>query len=178
MMRLFVALALPGDVRSRLVGLCAGVPGARWVEPEDMHLTLRFIGEIEEHLLSELHDALAGVIAPSFDLVLEGLGQFGAGHQARTLWLGVSHNENLLHLQAKVESALVRAGLPPEPRKFTPHVTLARLKEPSSERLARFLAGNGMFRSQPITVDRFILYRSYKGRAGPLYEALAEYPTG
>src|SRR5690349_8315737 len=114
MKRLFVALELPEAVRRHLALLQAGVPGARWIEPANLHLTLRFIGEVEDGLLHEIDEALLGIRAPSFDLTLEGVGQFGTGTRARTLWAGVSRVDALGHLQQKIESALVRAGLPAE----------------------------------------------------------------
>lgn len=178
MLRLFVALRLPGDVRDRLAGLGGGVPGARWVEPESLHLTLRFLGETGEERVPDLDRELARALAPPFDLVLEGVGQFGGGRKAHTLWVGAASSAALAHLQAKVESAAVRAGFPPETRKFAPHVTLARLKDTPPERLTRFLAGNGLFRSRPFTVDGFTLFESRQGRTGPVYESLADYGGG
>jgi len=176
MIRLFVALALPGDVRDRLAGLGGGVPGARWLESAALHLTLRFIGETDQARLHDLDAELARIEVEPFELVLDGVGQFGTGRKVHTLWAGVERSEALAHLQAKVESAVVRAGFPPESRKFTPHVTLARLKEAHPERLMRFLAGNGLFRSRPVAVDGFALYRSHQGRGGAIYQVLCDYP--
>ncbi len=175
MIRLFVALTLPERLRTRLAGLGGGVPGARWIEPANLHLTLRFIGETEEGALSDLDAELARIDAAGFDLVLDGVGQFGTGRKVHSLWAGVDRNEALLHLQAKVESAVVRAGFAPEPRKFQAHVTLARLRDPNPERVMRFLAGNNLFRSQPEAITSFTLYRSYRSRSGADYERLADY---
>jgi 2'-5' RNA ligase len=175
MKRLFVALELPDAVRRHLALLQAGVPGARWVEPENLHLTLRFIGEVEDGVLHDIDEALDAVSAQSFDLTLEGSGQFGTGTRARTLWAGVARSEGLIHLQQKVESALVRIGLPAEERKYTPHVSLARLHNASPDRLARFLAENGLFRAGPIRVNHFTLFLSHFGRGGAVYEPLQDY---
>ena len=175
MMRLFVALRLPEEVRRRLAGLCGGVPGARWVDSGTLHLTLRFIGETDEGRLGDLDAELAAVRVPAFPLVLEGVGQFGTRRRAHTLWVGVAHDEALFHLQAKIESAVVRAGFAPEPRKFTPHVTLARLKEVGFERLTHFLAGNGLFRSEPMIIDSFALWSSHSSRSGSLYQVVQCY---
>lgn len=175
MTRLFVAIEFPERVRERLAGLAGGVPGARWVEPENMHLTLRFIGEVEGGALPDVDAALSAVRAPGFDLVLDGVGQFGQGRKARVLWAGVARNEALAHLNQKVESALVRAGLPPEERRFSPHVTLARLKEPQPERVARFVEERAAFRSEPIPVRGFTLFESRLGGGGPVYVPLGEY---
>ncbi|NYZ13034.1 RNA 2',3'-cyclic phosphodiesterase [Azospirillum sp. RWY-5-1] len=175
MLRLFVALDFPDDIRRRLAGLGGGVPGARWTEEENLHLTLRFIGEVPDDMAGDIDAALAGVTAPAFDLTLDGVGVFGAGRASRVLWAGVERSEPLIHLQSKIESALVRAGLAPEERKFTPHVTLARLKDAPQDRIGRFIAERGLFRAGPFPIDQFTLYRSHLGRTGPVYEAVAEY---
>jgi 2'-5' RNA ligase len=174
--RLFVALELPGRVRERLAGLGGGIPGARWTAAEAMHLTLRFIGEVENGMLPDIDEALAAIRAPAFDLVLDGVGQFGQGRRARVLWAGVERNEALAHLNQKVESALVRVGLPPEERRFSPHVTLARLRDAPPERVARFAQEHGLFRTEPIPVDRFTLMESRPGGGGPVYVPLGDYP--
>ncbi|UEM20478.1 RNA 2',3'-cyclic phosphodiesterase [Skermanella mucosa] len=178
MIRLFVALELPEAVRERLVGLGGGVPGARWTEPENLHLTVRFIGEVENGLLPDIDAALGSVSAPAFDLVLDGVGQFGSGSRARLLWAGVERNDALVHLNQKVESALVRAGLPREERRFSPHVTLARLRDTPQERVGRFIQDRGLFRAGPIRVEHFTLFESRPGNGGPVYDPLREYPLG
>jgi 2'-5' RNA ligase len=108
--------------------------------------------------------------------VLDGVGQFGSGSRARVLWAGVERNDALMHLNQKVESALVRTGLPPEERRYSPHVTLARLRESPPERLGRFIQDRGLFRAGPIRVEHFTLFESRLGRSGPVYEPLREYP--
>jgi 2'-5' RNA ligase len=118
------------------------------------------------------------VAAPEFSVVVQGIGQFGTGHRTHTLWAGVESNPALLHLQAKIESAVVRAGFPPETRKFTPHITLARVKAAPPERLIRFLAANALFHSLPMAVTRFALIESLQGRGGPVYHQLCAYPLG
>ena len=175
MIRLFVALGLPDDIRERLAGLSGGVPGARWVEPHNFHLTLRFIGETEEGRLEDIDDALRAITHPPFELTLEGMGQFGSGRKIHTLWAGVERSEPLAHLQARIESAVVRAGFPPEGRKFTPHVSLARLAGSPPERVMRYLAGNGLFRSRPFAVAGFALYESRLGRHGADYTVISAY---
>jgi 2'-5' RNA ligase len=176
MIRLFVALELPEPVRHRLAGLMGGVPGARWTEAQNLHLTLRFIGEVENGLLPDIDAALGDVTAPAFDVVLDGIGQFGSGSRARVLWAGVERNDALMHLNQKVESALVRAGLPPEERRYSPHVTLARLRESPPERIGRFTQDRGLFRAGPICMEHFTLFESRLGRSGPVYEPLRDYP--
>lgn len=178
MIRLFVALELPEAVRERLAGLGGGVPGARWTEPENLHLTVRFIGEVENGLLPDIDAALGSVSAPAFDLVLDGVGQFGSGSRSRVLWAGVERNDALVHLNQKVESALVRAGLPREERRYSPHVTLARLRDAPQERVGRFIQDRGLFRAGPVRVEHFTLFESRPGSGGPVYDPLREYPLG
>lgn len=175
MIRLFVGLALPPEVAARLAALAGGIPGARWVEARNLHVTLRFIGEVEEGLAVEIHDALAEVHAPAFTLALDRFGTFGRS-APNHLWVGVERNPELLHLQAKVDSAVVRLGLPPEGRKYTPHITLARFKDSPVGRVQEFIAGHSPFHAGPLAMDRFVLFRSHLGRGGAEYEAVAEYP--
>ena len=175
MIRLFVGLALPEDVRLRLVHLQDGVPGAKWVAPENLHLSLRFIGEVEEHFAGDIVVALARVRAPGFDVMLDGLGSFGARRRSQALWAAVQKKESLVELQGKVERALVGAGLEPEGRRFTPHVTLARLKRASTGTLGRFLAEKEPFHAGPFAVDRFILFSSFLSRNGAIYQAEEEF---
>src|SRR5690348_3750710 len=121
-MRLFVALPLPDDVAQGLLMLQSGVPGARWSTREQLHLTLRFIGEADGRDANAIDEALATISAPRFTLELKGVGAFG-GKNPRALWAGVAPNEALIHLQRKIESAIQRLGFPAEERKYTPHVT-------------------------------------------------------
>ena len=175
-MRLFVALSLPDDLRARLVGLASGVPGARWVTPESLHLTLRFIGEIDGAQARDADAELAHISAPAFDLALAGVDCFGSGDKSRSLWVGVAQCAELIRLQGKVENALQRAGLPPEGRKFKPHVTLARFKSNPGPKLHDFLAGNALFRSEPFPVREFGLYSSFLSHSGAIYRREAAYP--
>ncbi len=175
-MRLFVAIDLPGRVRERLAGLAGGVPGARWVGADGLHLTLRFIGEADGARYEDIVTALGQVRVPPFSMRLEGVGSFGNGRKARVIWAGVTADETLDRLQAKVETALVRTGLPPEHRKFHPHITLARLKSADPGRLAAFLAHHDGFVSEDIAVDHFTLYSSHLGSGGATYRIEERYP--
>lgn len=175
MVRLFVAIDLPAAVRERLASLCAGVPGARWVAAENMHLTLRFIGEVEYGQAEDIDAALMQVRADPFEIELDGVGVFGKPNVARTLWAGVRKSDALSRLRDKVEAAACRAGVPPEERKFSPHVTLARLRRAPAARLQRFIADNAAYLSGPIPVDRFVLYSSFLSASGAIHTAEAEY---
>lgn len=174
MLRLFVGIALPPEVKLRLSLLCAGVPGARWVDPGNYHLTLRFIGEADEGVASDIDAALGRVRAPRFDLALAGVGCFGD----RMLWVGVEKSPALVHLRDKVEAALVRLGLAPETRRYAPHVSLARLRDASAAKLQEFIAAHALFRADPFAVDRFSLVASYLTKSGAIYEDQAEYALG
>ena len=171
MLRLFVGIGLPPEVKLRLSLLCSGVPGAKWVDAGNLHVTLRFIGEVDEGAASDIDDALTQIRAPRFDLAIAGVGHFGT----RMLWAGVERNPALHHLYDKVESAIVRLGFEPEGRRYTPHVTLARLRGAPDPRLQSFLSEHALFRAEPSAVDRFSLVASYPTKSGSLYEDQADY---
>jgi 2'-5' RNA ligase len=175
-MRLFVALSLPEEVAERLDDLATGMPGARWVPPENMHITLRFLGEVDGARARDLDACLAAIDAPAFELTLSGLDTFGDGPKLRSLFIGVEPNPALTHLQSKVETAVARAGLQLERRKFRPHVTLARFKGDPGPKLGRFIAAKSPVRVGPFPVDRFVLYSSVLGSEGPHYVEEVEYP--
>ena len=174
MMRLFVALALPDAVAEGLLLLQGGVPGARWSAREQLHLTLRFIGEVDGRDAAAIDDALAAIRAPRFALELKGVGEFG-GKNPRALWAGVRDDRPVLHLQRKIETALQRIRLPPEERKFTPHVTLARLRAAPRERVITFLGAQALYASAPFEVNFFILYSSTLSANGSLYRPERSY---
>ena len=174
-MRLFVALALPDEVTSSLALIQSGVPGARWSNRDQLHLTLRFIGEVDGHVATAVDDALSAVRAPRFRLTIRSVGQFG-GRSPGAIWAGVEQSPKLAHLQRKIESALQRAGLRAESRKFTPHITLARLKGAPSAKVISYLADHALFSAPPIDVRGFILYSSVTTPSGSLYRAEKAYP--
>ena len=173
-MRLFVALSIPDAVAHSLFLIQAGVPGARWQTREQLHLTLRFIGEVDGLQAVAIDDALASISASSFTMELKGVGAFG-GKRPRDLWAGASAGDALPHLQRKIESALQRIGLEPYGRKFTPHVTLARLKGTPNGHVVDFLTDHALYSSGPFAVDTFILYSSRLTPHGSLYWAEKAY---
>jgi 2'-5' RNA ligase len=173
--RLFVALELPETVREGLTRLQGGVPGARWMNEDQMHLTLRFIGEVTENVAHDIDDSLVGLSAPAFTLELAGTGEFG-GKIPRALWAGVKPNEALMHLQRKIETALLRLGLEPEARKFSPHVTLARLRNAPREKVIAFLSHHALYSSGPFPVGQFVLFSSHQGSGGSVYHPERVYP--
>ena len=175
MIRLFTAIKVPEQLRMRLSLLQGGVPGARWSPAENLHLTLRFIGEVDEAFANDIDDVLSGLRAPSFELTLKGAGEFG-GRDAHALWIGVAPNEALYRLVAKIESALQRMGLEAETRKYTPHVTLARLRDAPAAKVREFLGAHALFDSGPFAVRAFELYSSHQSAHGSLYRAERTYP--
>ncbi|HTI86819.1 MAG TPA: RNA 2',3'-cyclic phosphodiesterase [Alphaproteobacteria bacterium] len=177
MIRLFCALELPQSIRDRLIAIGGGLPGARWVPEENMHLTLRFIGEVPESSFDDIATALAGVRAPAFDLTIAGVGHFERGRKPTMLWAAVESNPALNQLQTSIEAALRRAGVKSEDRRFQPHITLARLDDTvSRDRVAAFLGANGLLRAAPFRVEQFVLFSSILGRSGPTYHAEVEFP--
>jgi 2'-5' RNA ligase len=175
MIRLFVALALPAALKAQLALLAGGIPGARWVPPENYHLTLRFIGEVEPWRAQEVDEALAAIRAPGFELSLRGLGTFEKGGRINALWVGAEKSEALGFLQAKVETALQRTGFEPERRRFAPHVTLARTDKAPPEKLIAFVQAHNLFRAPPVPVESFTLFSSHLGKEQALYVPEVEY---
>ena len=174
MLRLFVGIGFPPELKLRLSLLCSGVPGAKWVDPGNFHVTLRFIGEISEDLAADVDDALSRLRARRFTLQIAGTGAFG--DRPRSLWAGIERSPELVGLRDKIEQALIRVGLPPEPRKFSPHVTLARLRDPPLDKLRDFLTTHARFRADPLAVEGFSLIASFQTKAGSVYEDQADYP--
>ena len=166
MPRLFVAIDLPQDIKQQLVSLSCGLPGARWVAPEHLHLTLRFIGDVDGQVFKDVREVLADVRGESFSLRLKGIGFFPPRGKPRVVWVGIPRDESLLQLRNRIESVLVRSGLEPEGRKFSPHVTLARLKNTPGSRIGAYLAHNGLFVSEEFTVNDFFLYSSVLNSKG------------
>lgn len=174
-MRLFVALSLPDQVRWQLRLLCGGLPTTRWVPPENFHITLRFLGELDGRDLDYVDAALAGIRAPAFSLRLAEVGHFASGGRVKSVWAGVAKEPALFHLRDKIESAVVRAGMAPEGQNYRPHVTLARPKDPHPHRLQQYLAMHNLFRSEPFEVTHFTLFSSHIGSETPIYQAERSY---
>ena len=174
-MRLFVALIPPDDVLDQLLELERGLPGTRWLPAENLHLTLRFIGEVDGAQAHDIDESLAGLRMPAFSIRLQGVGQFGEGRKLRSLWAGVAPSPELARLRDKVGQALVRAGLEPERRKFKPHVTLARFHGNPGPKLHDYLAEQALFKSAAFGVERFTLFSSFLSGSGAIYRAEADY---
>jgi RNA 2',3'-cyclic 3'-phosphodiesterase len=174
MPRLFTALEIPSSVGQSLSLLRGGLPGARWVDPENYHLTLRFIGDIDDVLAREIAYMLGAVKRQQFELRIDGLDSFG-GNKPRAVVAAVPSVPELFELQADHERLMQRVGLEPE-RKYKPHVTLARLRDTSSRQVADYLSTRQPFRSTTFPVLRFVLYSSRASVGGGPYVLEAEYP--
>ncbi len=175
MHRLFVAIRPPKAVRDLLLDTIEGIASLRWQEDEQLHLTLRFVGEVERPLAEDIAVALETLRFAPFDIRIAGVGRFD--HCKRgALWAGVEPRAPLAALAAKIERICVGVGLPPERRAFHPHITLARWGRGAGDSLDPFLAGHAALRCDDFRVDKITLYESRLGRDGAHYEAVADYP--
>jgi 2'-5' RNA ligase len=175
MPRLFTGVEIPPDIGMALSSLRGGLPGARWIDPENYHLTLRFIGDVDDVTAHEVASMLGRVPRGAFELRMEGLTSFG-GRKPRAVVATVAPERALIDMQAEHERLMQRIGLEPEGRKYTPHVTLARLRDSSSNQVAEYLATRGLFRTPPFTVSRFVLFSSRASTGGGPYVVEAAYP--
>lgn len=175
MPRLFTALEIPSPVGFSLSLLRGGLPGAHWIDPDNYHITLRFIGDIDHPTADEVVRALSRVDRPGFEVSLEGLDAFGS-RKPSNLVACVKRSDALKELQAEHERIIQRIGLEPERRKYRPHVTLARLRGANEPDVARYLALRGDFRTAPFPVGRFVLLSSRASRGGGPYVMEGAYP--
>ena len=174
MPRLFTGLEVPEDIAFELNLLQGGVWGARWMEAQDYHITLRFIGDIEERLAHEIRMRFESVEARPFTIQLKGVGAFG-GNDPHTIYAGVAESAEIRRLQSTLERHCQLLGLPPEGRKFTQHVTLARLRSPNVANVQEFLARQNLFISRPFEVSQFVLFSSRPSRGGGPYGVVEAY---
>jgi 2'-5' RNA ligase len=178
MHRLFVALRPPRDVRAALLAVAGGVPGARWQEDEQLHVTTRFIGAVDARTAEDVAAALAGVAAPAPIVRIAGTGRFERKGRTDALWARPVPAEPLAALHAKVDRALARAGIAPEGRRYLPHVTLARFSRGAGDEaaVARWLAETAALATAPFPLTHLILFESHLGHAGARYEAIMRWP--
>jgi 2'-5' RNA ligase len=174
MHRLFVAIRPPTSIRQRLLLAMGGVSGARWQTEEQIHLTLRFIGEVDRHLASDIHAALGSIHHPRFEIALNGIGVFERRAEPVTLWAGVAPQEPLRALHKKVDQACLRAGVEPDHRSYHPHITLARLKRGTGP-VTSLIEQSGGLSSQAFAVESFGLYESELTPDGPIYSLAGSY---
>jgi 2'-5' RNA ligase len=177
MPRLFIAIDPPVEVAFQLERLCIGLPAVRWTEPDQFHLTLRFIGEVDHATFYDIGEALAAISLHPFEVGLKGLGLFPPRGAPHTLWAGVDDPEGgLATLKRRIDRVLDRAGVEPERRRFVAHVTLGRFREPPPvERLTSYLASRSLFRSERFPVSGFTLYSSLLRPEGAFHTVEATY---
>lgn len=177
MHRLFVALRPPAAIRRQLLDLMGGVRGARWQDDEQLHITLRFIGEVEGPVAEDIAAALAQVGGPPIGCTLDGIGTFDRKGRIDTLWAGVTSHDALAVLHKKVDQAIHRVGLPREGRAYLPHITLARFGRHADDiDLHGFAERHGGLSSPRFTMAHFTLFESRTSHEGARYEAVARYP--
>lgn len=174
MPRLFSAIEIPRSIAEHLTMLRSGLSGARWIDPENYHLTLRFIGDVDGATARDFTNALGEIAIPPFELRLNGLGSFG-GRKPRAIFAGIVPSTPLETLQRAHERAARKAGLPAESRNFTPHVTLARLRGVRPDAVAAYLERQGGAVTEPFMVNRFVLYSSRNSTGGGPYVVEAAY---
>ncbi|MEQ9366828.1 MAG: RNA 2',3'-cyclic phosphodiesterase [Leptospirales bacterium] len=176
-MRLFIAIPLPEEITERVAGLCHGLPDVRWVAPEQMHLTLRFLGdELSPSRLEEVADALATVDSSGFVLRTGGVRRFLNPRAPQVLWLGVEDEPGLLELHRRIDHRLRSVGFAGEKRAFEPHITLARLKGVSDSRVLEYLQLHSDFATPPFPVEEFILYSSVLRPGGAQHDIQEIFP--
>lgn len=177
MHRLFVAIRPPATVRAQLLAAMGGVGGARWQSEDQIHLTLRFVGEVDRHQAVDVHAALGAVHYPPFELALAGVGAFERRGEPTTLWAAVAPQEPVKALHRKVDQALARIGLEPESRAYAAHITLARLPRGAGP-VGHFLHAAGRLTSPPFAVEDFSLFESSLTPEGAVYTAIERYRLG
>ena len=175
MPRLFIAIDLPEAVKESLVLLQNGLRGARWVTRDNLHLTIRFIGEVSAEEAGEIYSVLGEVRAIPFIIKLGEIGVFSSRGKPRNVWIGVQDRSSIDTLKRQIDHSLLRLGINPEGRRYVPHVTLARLREKSSK-LSDFLARLGTRRGAPVRVEQFVLFSSILAHTGAIYTPEVYYP--
>lgn len=178
MHRLFVAIDLPEEIRQKMITIRSDLSGARWVPTEQLHLTLRFIGDADDALLLALRRGLEETTALPFSLTFSGIGRFPVRGNPRVLWVGLATSSPLLALQRHVELACVKAGAIKAEQRFFPHITVARLKGSTDEEVAAFFSRNAEFRCDPFTAKEFHLYESTLTGQGAIHRVVESYRLG
>jgi 2'-5' RNA ligase len=176
MHRLFIAIDLPDDHKSRIGSICYGLPGTRWMPEEQIHLTLRFIGEVDGASYGRVADILGEIESEPFELKVRGIGHFPPRRTPRVLWLGLDKSEPLLRLRNRIEMKLQQTGLAPEGRKFSPHITIARFRNPPLTKVASFMSAHSLFELPTFQAKEFHLYSSHLTSDGAIHTIEASYP--
>ena len=176
MIRLFVGIALPKPQGDRLASLCIGVKGARWVDQQNFHITLRFIGDVQEPGVEEIIGELTRIDWTPFFVTLSGVGHFGSRKKVRALWAGVQSDPHLFDLHSKIEAALIKCDIKSEGKRFIPHVTLARLKNVQPKYTKDWILRHNLFCVDKFLAEEITLFESHRTNAGSIYIPLCIFP--
>lgn len=176
MIRLFIAIDIPEAVRMEVEGMGRSIANTRPVPADQLHLTLKFIGEVEGSRLLDIREALTEIFIPKFSISLKGVGTFPPRGIPRILWVGIDTGEHLLPLRNSIEKTLAVINIPRERKKYIPHLTIARLKNCSIHHLQQFLAGNAFFQTAEFAVESFHLYSSRLTQKGAQHTIERSYP--
>ena len=177
MPRLFTGLELPGTIAAQVALARGGIVGARWMDPADYHVTLRFVGDVDRTVAHDIAEILGELRRPPVEVRFDGLSWFG-GDKPRAIVARIRPDPAIVELQAEQERRLRRIGLAPETRRFTPHVTLARVRRVGARAVAEYLALRGALMVEGFTAERFVLYSSRDSTGGGPYIVEAAYPLG
>ena len=177
-MRLFTAIQFTDTVRQRMVMLAENIHGFKWASPDQVHLTLRFIGNVEPQLSFEIDKKLQKIHFSAFKLTPAGIGMFPNSNQPRIFWIGIEADKALFALQKRIENAIIECGLKPEIRNYHPHITLARIRSSNKECIQSFMKKHEHWRMETITIHSFHLVESIRNRSGSVYQNLFSYPAG
>ena len=175
MIRLFIAILLPEEIQTQLHAMGRSLPGAKPVPAEQIHLTLRFIGEVEGARYKDIKETLTEINAPAFNIAVQGVGHFPPRGKPRVVWAGVQPVDPLIRLKRKIDTSLLSCGIGADGRKYSPHVTIARLNNPPMQRLTSFLAGNAFLDFAEFPVNSFLLYSSSLSPKGARHTVEAQY---
>lgn len=176
MIRTFIAIPVPQKITPFLHAMGGSLPGAKAVPPEQIHITIRFIGEIEWLLFQDIMESLHQVKQEKFQIAIKGVGHFPPRGKPRVLWAGLNEKNNISQLKNRIDRQLKSCGIPPDSRKFSPHVTFARLKSTSLQRVTEFLSGNAFLEFDEFTVSEFHLYSSKLNNKGAIHTIEEKYP--
>jgi 2'-5' RNA ligase len=174
-MRLFIAIPLPKRVKRKLLDLQQPIDGMRWQSQEQMHLTLKFVGEVDKTTASELRHELDNIVHPDFTMTIAGIGYFPEGKKPKVVWAGIKENENLQELHQKVEGHCEEMGIAPENRSYKPHITLGRTKNTSKRAVTSFINQHKKFTITDTPVSKFVLYESKLHPDGARHQRLQTY---
>ncbi len=169
-MRLFVAIALPQEIKDNISALRGGIPEARWIAAENSHVTLAFIGEVQSPMMMDISLALGRITHPGFDLDIEGVGVFGSNKRPRILWAGVHNISAISLLHKKIVTAIESVGATVDDRRFRPHITLARVHNSPYERVRNYLTDHALFKTKTIPVTSFTLFSSHLASSSAIYQ--------